>query len=268
MVETPPGVERRTVDLDRVLKAGHVSPDDETRRLAQRWERNGGSPSMRLDPPRRLTLSDLLVLVIAIAVGLAVPRTFGNFVTVRREIGVAYKVGPMTFSNRAVSTSDYIDRPTAAMFRPPIKGKIISGARQLLIWPGPCLAALSMVTLVLGLRASCRPLRRVTRRPGMAAGVAVAFAASLALVRCPQLLIEASGPGVKLYWPEWWLEVWFTLPRLAGLAVATSWLTLALSGRWGAVRGWPDGLGVALGACWIGVALTDLAATWYYALPV
>jgi hypothetical protein len=203
-----------------------------------------------------------MALVAAVAVGLAVPDGFRNFSTVRRDVNVSFQDGENSTSSLGVGASDYMNRLTAASFRPPIKGEIIYWARQFYFWPGPCMAGLSLATLGFGIAHG----RRLARRPGMAMATAVCAAMIVAAVRLPHLLGVGPGP-LQLHWREWWLEFWFTVPRLAGFAVAVSWLTLALGGRWRVGGRWQDRLGVCLGAGWISMATIDLAATWYYALP-
>ena len=215
--------------------------------------------------PRRFTLLDAMALVVAVAIGLAIARGFGNFSTIRREVQVSFWVDSRSTSTIGVNTSDYMNRATAASFRPPIKGEIIYWGKQLSFWPGPCMAALSLATLGLGFRRAPRPARRA----GTVMAVAVTVAMAAAAVRLPHLLILKPGPTspLQLHWREWWLEFWFTLPRLAGFAVLVSWVSLAVGGRWRAGGGWLDRLAVLLGAVWIGMAMLGLGTTWYYALP-
>ncbi|MHC5540592.1 hypothetical protein ACYOEI_20415 [Singulisphaera rosea] len=210
----------------------------------------------------RFTLLHAMIFVVAVAVGLAIPRSLGNFVTVRRDVTVSFQERVGVTSNVGVNISDFMNRETAGWFRPPIKGWIIYWSRQITFWPGPCLAALSLATFGLGLRQD----RRFARRPGMAMGLGVVIAIMVAAVRLPHLLI--AGPSLSnLRVKEWWLEFWFTLPGMAGFAVAVSWATLVFGGRWRVGRGWLNWLGVLLGACWIAMATLDLATSWYYAFP-
>lgn len=213
--------------------------------------------------PRRFTLSDAMVLIAAIAAGLAIPRSFGDFETVRRGVHVSFRDGEHSTTSIGVDTSDYMDRATMALFRSRIKGAFFYWSNQASFWPGPCLAALTLATFGIGLGTPRRSLRRLARRPGAAMAMAVIFAMAVTSIRLPHLLMAGSKP---LRWAEWWLEFWFTLPRLAGFAVAVSWITLALSGRWKAGSGWRDRLGLAIGICWIGMAALDLAAAWCWAL--
>lgn len=210
---------------------------------------------MKQDMPRSFTLSNAMVLIVAVAAGLAITRSFGDFMTVRREVSISYRTGPSSNKAIGVSTSDYVDRSTAVLFRPRIKGEIIYWSRQLSFWPGPCLVALSLVTAGSSLRP---PRRRSALLPGVVATTALLMSMAASALRHPTLLMQG-------HLREWWLEFWFTLPRLAGLAVAVSWITLASTGRWRLVGGWFDRLGVAVGACWIGMAVLDLLATWCWA---
>jgi hypothetical protein len=188
---------------------------------------------MRQNGSRRFTLLDLMALVVAFAAGLAIPRSFGDFVTVRRQVDVSFRAGENSTTNIGVSSSDSMNLETANLFKPPIKGQVIYWARQLSFWPGPCLGALSLVTLILVFRHAHQTTDRLARGPGTATCIAVLLAMATAAVRLPQLLIPNSFPGqaIRFRWAEWWLEFWFTVPKLAGFAVAVCWVTLALGGQ-------------------------------------
>ena len=220
---------------------------------------------MRHIRPRRFTLLDAMALIVAIAVGISITRSFGDFVNIRRSIGISFESNDHSPSNMAYRSatysSDYIDRATATAFPPRSKGEMIYLARQLAFWPATCMAALSLATLGLGLGHALR----LVRRPGLVMAVAVAVAMGAAAVRLPQLL--SLKPNPLQLWRLWWSEFWVTVPRLAGFAVAVAWVTLALGGRWRAGGGWLDRLGVSLGATWIGMAMIDVGAAWFEALP-
>ena len=67
----------------------------------------------------------------------------------------------------------------------------------------------------------------------------------------PQTLLKKPPLSITLHWQDRWTLTWFTVPRTAGYAVALTWLTLFVSGRWAADRGWLDRLGRLLGTFWI-----------------
>ena len=48
------------------------------------------------------------------------------------------------------------------------------------------------------------------------------------------------------------------LAHLPGPAVAGAWITMVVSGRWRRSRDWVEGLGMAIGACWIALTLAAL----------
>ena len=54
-----------------------------------------------------------------------------------------------------------------------------------------------------------------------------------------------------LAFDETLMSSWGWCGRLAGFSVATSWITLALSGRCRTEQSWIDRLGRALGVVWI-----------------
>lgn len=219
---------------------------------------------------RRLTLIDIMILIAALAAGLALTRTFGDFLTVFRGIRVTRMNGPEIMSQHMVETSDYLNWMTAELYKPLLKGEILYWARRLAFWPGPCLACLSLATMLISLRSPRPPLRRVCRQAGFVAGAAFLVAAGVAAVHQPQLLLTQSPVTISVqtfYWRDWWLELWFALPSAAGFAVAVAWLTLILVRGWPPSAGWPDRLGRILGACWIGMAIVSLAATWWSVLP-
>ena len=72
------------------------------------------------------------------------------------------------------------------------------------------------------------------------------------------------------YWDTWaWMMLmWSSLPRTAGLAVVLAWLLLWQGGRWKNDSGWLDRLGRVLGACWIGLGLANVTATWFRAFSL
>jgi hypothetical protein len=104
----------------------------------------------------------------------------------------------------------------------------------------------------------------ILRRPGMLAGLAWIAGFFAVVVAAPGTLAAWTFPGavVTFYWRDWWYLTWFDLPKTAGFAVALSWITLALSGRFEADSGWHDRLGTLLGSCWIGLGFLSQVAAW------
>ena len=194
---------------------------------------------------RRFTLLDIIVLVAATAVGLALgqlgwPR--GGGAAVREvtfvSVGVSNGVGTMNFSLAPYSY------PSIAWMVPTV-------AR--VGWLLPCLAAWTGAYLVARLRGPRPRWRRLRLQPGL-----VAAAASLAVLLVESALLIGSG----------WVDGRFRgsgsvsgalfaanatclLAHHAGWAVIVAWLTLGLTGRWRAEASWVDRWGRALGVAWI-----------------
>jgi hypothetical protein len=61
-------------------------------------------------------------------------------------------------------------------------------------WTGPCLLSLTITTMVLDLRNPRPHRRRLTRRPGMAAGLAVTLALAVVATQCLEYLIATGEP--------------------------------------------------------------------------
>jgi hypothetical protein len=98
----------------------------------------------------------------------------------------------------------------------------------------------------------------------MMAGLAWIIGFSAVAVSSPGVSAAWTLPGATatVFWRDWWFLTWFDVPRAAGYAVALAWITLALTGRFEADRGWQDRLGRLLGSCWIGLGFLSLLASW------
>jgi hypothetical protein len=130
--------------------------------------------------------------------------------------------------------------------------------------PGPLLLLFGALGhILLALRHPRPPIRRLARRPGFVASVAVTISwLCYESVRIP--CEWSSGRG----------GAHVALSAFSGLiavpvipaAIVSCWTILYLSGLWGPRRGWLDRLGVALGLMWfvlVGALVVDVLLTWY-----
>jgi len=133
--------------------------------------------------------------------------------------------------------------------------------QRLSLWSAPCLAAWTLA--VLGLAFVRR--RGDPWRPGSVAGAAVLLALACAAISRPEMLFyyraRPTGP-LYLDWLPWWLSLWLSVPRLAGFAVAASWLSLGLGGGWKSDPGWIDRAGRFLGVAWLILGTAGILTTW------
>jgi hypothetical protein len=131
-----------------------------------------------------------------------------------------------------------------------LQAYIGSAARQAIGAGPPVLSTLTFGIVAVGLRRTKPRLRRIRRQPGLAACFATLPA--FIMLTAGYVLVNAT-PGRSM---DFWYAM-VLLSYLAGPAVAGAWITLALHGRWRSSTSWVDGLGVAVGVCWI--TLTILA---------
>jgi hypothetical protein len=215
---------------------------------------------------RPFTLLDSLVLLAATAWGLAMTRDFPNLLTIVQAQSVVYAErrdgdppARMTSFKAALDPRDIASGLTH---------RTAVWAGTAVYWPGPCLAAWTLAVLILSFVNPGAPAREVLGRPGVVAGLAWVVGLTAAAVSTPGALIGRVPPGLALtaFWREWWFLTWFDLPRGAGFAVAVSWLTLCLCGRFAPRGEWPDRLGVILGLSWMALGSLSLALSWLFAL--
>ena len=119
----------------------------------------------------------------------------------------------------------------------------------------PFLVMYALTLLGRGLRAPRPPIRRLARRPGMAACLAIALGVAVAGLCVPvQLAVSAFdystyfsrgdlfGGTVFLFTQRVWIS---------GSTAAGTWLMLILTSGWRPEPNWIDRTGRALGACFI-----------------
>ncbi len=119
----------------------------------------------------------------------------------------------------------------------------------------PLALSLSAAILLLGLKKPRQNLRRVYRRPGIAA-------CTVALVYA---VLSAIGYGVFLHFgyaldrgvfddqssAMLWIRIGMQPIFLVGGAIASVWIVMWLGGTWRAEGSWIDRAGIALGIYWI-----------------
>jgi hypothetical protein len=210
---------------------------------------------MRTPRSPRFTLRDALVLIMATAVGFAATRSLAKVRYVSTLVS-----GEMSEGTRfgwVAAAYSPADSP-----RPQALSHASYWCQRIAFWPCPCLATSTIVALTLAFLRCDPPRKRLLRQPGILAGLAWIASFLVVAVASPPTVFQWSSPVPPFYWYGWWIQTWFALPKVAGFAVANSWLSLALSGRWAAVRGLPDRLGRLVGSWWIGLGVLRLLASW------
>jgi hypothetical protein len=211
---------------------------------------------------RPFTLRDALALVAATALGFALTRSLSGFHAISR-FDIVASGDRDTINTQAVLAGvnfAYSQASKAPTRWIPYVGYLIQRA---VFWPSPCVAALTLSVLVMASISPQQQRYRPLRRPGVMAALASVVAFCVTAVLSPQTLLR--GPpalSLTLRWQDWWALTWFTLPRTAGYAVALTWLSLFVSNRWSADRGWLDRLGRILGSCWIAQGSLSVLAAW------
>ncbi|AGA28431.1 hypothetical protein [Singulisphaera acidiphila] len=139
-------------------------------------------------------------------------------------------------------------------------------------WASLWLVPWTVALLLLSLRRPRAPLRLLARQPGFVATVASTLLFALGAAEIFLVLAVRYLPTWRLGFLAFFLRPLFLhcafdlqLPTLMGAAVAGSWLVLFLNGRWRPGRNWLDGLGRALGYCWVALFLISaFLGPWFY----
>jgi hypothetical protein len=169
---------------------------------------------------RRITLLDLLTLIAATAVGLALLR---------------------------ISIKGMQDWPTAVSAGALAASRI--GAGQ--TYASCLLAPWSLALLALDLRGSRTSPRRAARGPGFIACAAATAGVALYLVACS---IQFATGRLSLS-PAAVSRITGVFDTYAALVVAGAWLSLVLDSRWRAETNWIGWAGRVVGIGWIGCHL-------------
>jgi hypothetical protein len=174
----------------------------------------------------KIALADLVVLIAATALGLALLRatiasTGGGYL---RHVNAPHSHwnGPLGYN-----------APFYLFFT------VVNGVPQLLV------ACLTVVVLSLRRRRSSTiPLSHL---PGYVLSLAAVSAASWTVLVHGSSLSVRHGFGSEDHLALWSIVVFALLPN-AGYMVLGSWMTLAISGHWAPTRSWLDRIGCVLGA--------------------
>ncbi len=202
--------------------------------------------------PRKFLLSDVIVLVAATAIGLAVFKPYHDVLFPPRFIPFFPSGTPFT--------------------------GWINGMWTCVILASPLPMAWTLAFLALRLRRPRVRWRRLIRQPGLVAGLSAAFVLVWRLsgfaTMCARVIGEPNlaiwvvryreKGGSMAAWPPGWLlfdtDHFLNTMAMIGVAVASSWMLLLLSGQWHPERSWIDRAGRVLGCFWI--AILPLTAWW------
>ncbi len=163
---------------------------------------------------RRFNLLDAVLLVAAIAVGLALCRTSLT----------SFLPAPPRF----VSLSDRFGY-----------------VRDSLLYVPPMLAACTVACLVLRLRTPRHPVRLLADYPGTSAIVAMSCAIALETTLMVLQIVGGARPDFVI------TPFSHNFYQSPGFAVIGAWSASILGGRWRFERSWIDWLGFVIGLAWI-----------------
>ncbi len=216
----------------------------------------------------RLSVLDLIIMIAAAALGLSLARGLPDYVVVKNEVMVCReltKSSPGFFSENTGGlgwNTTWGGRFTTAG-RPP-RERPSYWLGHVPCWSAPCLLFLTLAAMALGFRGPRPRFRRMARRPGMAAGLAVALALVVTAMAPLRYFVDRGTwiVGSNDNWPLFEVYALTTLVPLAGFSVAASWLGLALGGRWSTEVNAGGRLGRVLGWCWIAMAVSGEVAAW------
>jgi hypothetical protein len=183
---------------------------------------------------RKLTIPDILVLVVAIAIGLAWTRYFQGF-------DAGGEGFPFEEDSPAYLHSAWL-----------VEWWIVS------LWH--CVAVVTIAVLVLRLVGPRPRFRQLTRQPGTVACGAVFFAV---LVEMVYQMSEAAyalygSSNVRILHAAYWI----ISGPFEAVSVGAAWLLLAISGRWRSDASWIDRFGFVLGVFWIATPLLAFFVHW------
>jgi hypothetical protein len=172
----------------------------------------------------RLTLTDVLVLIAAAAVGLAADCYLWSDAALGFEVR-SWRTSTLPDLRSLVGCGIVLSTPPAVMW--------------------------SAATVALHLRRPRERTRRAVRRPGMAACCASSSASVIGIGVAGCAALGRNDISARLL-------LSYGLPLMAGSAVAAVWLVLVLSRSWNSSSLWPDRLGRLLGGYWL-ASITAIA---------
>ncbi|MFO0960495.1 MAG: hypothetical protein U0800_24185 [Isosphaeraceae bacterium] len=176
--------------------------------------------------PRRFLIVDMMGLVAAVALGLALDRWR------------ATELGPLP---------------------PGVQGSSIGASHWLHVLgnggPSCYVAALALALIPLRWRPPRPSAARLLRQPGAVAclaivGTMLANLAILAVSRGIRARLDGPESPATIY-SHWYY--WGQAVEWISMGVLGAWAALALGGRWSPEKSWIDRLGIALGAYWVAI---------------
>ncbi|MFO0957103.1 MAG: hypothetical protein U0800_06500 [Isosphaeraceae bacterium] len=173
-------------------------------------------------PPRRpLSVSDAMILVVAVAVGLAQSRSYHATLVIHPDLDY-YTIGRLTYNQWAV-----LAVPALVPFAP------------------------ALVAVRLG--RPWRPLRRTASEPGFTACVVIGLLWVASLVIGPLIAAMPGPPFTSRLAGGGWLLVGssYAMSASLGPSIAAAWAVQWLGGRWRPRANWCDRAGRALGIFFI-----------------
>jgi hypothetical protein len=172
-------------------------------------------------PPRRFNLGDALILIAALAVGLALARpALGDF-----------HAGP-------------------------VQDAVVRG----LIYTTPQLLGCSFALTAMGLRRPRPPLKRLARRSGFSSCFAAAIGATLALLAIlAYIMFSSAGSRFNNAPIIFRSGLYASLPNGGGYSSLAAMLVLTTQGRLRPHPSWMDRLAFALALAWVALALLSWA---------
>ncbi len=179
---------------------------------------------------RHFNLSDAIVLIAAVAVGLALAK-------------------PAT--------------STLAARKPTLSGSSVSPPFYAMLYATPILSAFALATVGLSLRRPRPPLPRLIGSPGFIANACGLLGVAVA---CLHYLVQVLI-GFRVTPMKYVHLLDLSIPGSVAYFVLGAALSMALRGDWLPRRNWADRLGWAIGAAWIGMALTSWAKNYRDMLP-
>ncbi len=179
---------------------------------------------MAAKPGRKFTILEMLVMIAAVAVGLAWSRYYERYVNWEWHL---------------IAPDDEPSHQCVEIVKWWVDGLSY------------CLVVVSISLFIL--RVVARPRRRIrhlARSPGLVAGGAVLLTVTLDILYAlfGFMVSLREGPFYDSFCEFTYLTI---SDRNPGLAVAVAWTLLASSARWRREAGWLDGMGIILGAIWI-----------------
>jgi hypothetical protein len=184
--------------------------------------REGPAIATRPTAPRKITLTDAMVLVAAPALSLVMIRDYLSDPRISRMLPLDY----------TWSVSEWW-----------IRGCLYVGILS------PLAVSLSLALFILRLRQPRPEMRRLLRQPGMVASSATVIVGTLFVLKVflSYYLVSPSRP----FWLLPLYDIWMRRLPWGGEVVAVAWIMLRLSGAWRSEPSWIDRAGRALGVYWI-----------------